>query len=197
MGKPTEEEFATWWHPSDAIDQFLALGDDEAHRAVLAMLGDGLIAAVAERVVVNGKVTRLQPIDRGIWSMMRDPAFWWTSRFRIRATEDTKELTYSVYGVRLDPQAILREAPPRPVVPSAVETPFPFEPTGDDRTPVARAALDKWFDLYRLAYPDGGIEHAWSSAKGMFPNKSVTRRQVRALMPDRPKGRPRKNKDNP
>lgn len=51
--------------------------------------------------------------------------------------------------------------------------------------PVGRAALTAWYEAYRLAYAEEErtADHAWSRAKGAFPDRAVTRAEIRELLP--------------
>jgi hypothetical protein len=78
----------------------------------------------------------------------------------------------------LDPKQI---ADLLPMTPNAAS---PSEDADVDKLPpVSAAALQAWFEAYRKAYPGDAQTnaHALASAKGMFPDKTVSRDAVRAL----------------
>jgi hypothetical protein len=105
------------------------------------------------------------------------------------------------FGVKIERQAIdeiIANAPPRkrsvwikPTAPQPITPPEP-EPDVPQKGPaVAPDHLKAWFDLYRRAYAAAADteETALSSARGMFPGKSVSRERVRALRGEQRRGR--------
>jgi hypothetical protein len=58
--------------------------------------------------------------------------------------------------------------------------------------------LKAWFEVYQQAYADTAADTedmALKSAKGMFPDKHITRAKIRELRGQRPMGRPKRHKD--
>lgn len=195
MGELSAESFADWLHPSDVIDHYISLGQDEAKAKTIAMLCDGLLQAAAGQFIVDGKDCGLTLIPREFWRAVSKTDVWSTGRFQVPVQKDSGDRRIvSGYDVRIDRD--IRKLPkPEPKGESGETPPAPEDhPSKPNRATISHAAFCQWFELFALAYPGGSIEQAWASAKGMFPDKRVTRDQVRALMPDRPKGRPRKSK---
>lgn len=190
----TSEEFESWWHPSDALDQFIALGDKEAREAVLAMLRDGLIAAVAEHLVVSGLDKGLTLIPRETWSLVTRHGFWSTSRFRIPVLQGGEDRSISAYGIRLDPAAIIRLAPPRPPRAMLINTPEPLTmpaPRVSGGRPPAKWWDDLWIEICRQIYvgdlkPDDQavIEramHDWIARQGFDAGETTVRARATRL----------------
>jgi hypothetical protein len=88
------------------------------------------------------------------------------------------------FGVRFNPEDIDHEFP-RPAEDPAVKADEIAKPRIGDEP------LAGWAELFKRCYPSADQELALASARGMFPDKHVSRDRVRALIPARKPGRPR------
>jgi hypothetical protein len=99
------------------------------------------------------------------------------------------------YNLRFDPDAVhaiiapLLKSAPKPV--DALADAGQTVSKGPDVSP---AHLRAWYDLYKSTYPDDSEDHAWTSARGMFHDKTVTRGKIRKLRGEREMGRPKDKK---
>jgi hypothetical protein len=142
---------------------------------------------------------------------------FWTSNDAVweitdRSTGFSKRKTFKFFGIRFDPAGIAEldrqqshavgaPAPPAPAItpPSPDKMPVLAVNQAEDepaqpKPRLSDPALTAWFAAYELAYTKGErtLDHAWDHAKRAFPEKSVTRDRVRALMAGgKPGPRPR------
>lgn len=65
--------------------------------------------------------------------------------------------------------------------------------SSDALPPLSEAALQAWYQAFKVAYPTGSKELAEKSATGAFPNHHVARSRVRELFPNVRRGRPKKS----
>jgi hypothetical protein len=108
-------------------------------------------------------------------------------------------MTIRRFGIRLNPddvQATLpkgRQLPDEPIVrpPNLIDP----EDKATKGPPVSDASLQLWYELYRQVYrgSDDTEPNALSSARGMFPGKSISRERVRKLFEPRAAGRKPRN----
>ena len=189
MGEPSDEAFANWLHPSDVVEGYYqqGRGNDEAEALTLAMLCDGLLQAAAGQFIVNGKDLGLALIPRDIWPFAGKTDVWSTGRFRFAQPSGTdKPWSISAYDVRIDPEIRELPAPPQPII--ATPTQIVGKP------PLSEARLTEWARLFLAAHPDATESTARKSLKVVFPENSVTRDRIRAVLPRRRVGRPQKSK---
>lgn len=66
-------------------------------------------------------------------------------------------------------------------------------PAQSDKPRLPDAALELWFQAFKLAYPKGSQMLAEKSAVAAFPDHHVARSRIRELIPNSPRGRPKKN----
>jgi hypothetical protein len=204
---PSAEEFEQWWFPCHAVDSFLPLGDDQAREAVRSLLSAGAVRAAAEKLILDDQVLGLSCIPREVWTAVRDERFWSTDFFKIQFGKTS----LTAFGVKLDPDAICEHAPPRP--PPRLPTPpmsisetmkgldalagtdassAPAPPPETKRLSDGR--LTEWAKLFFAAHPRATEKEAQRSLGTMFPNNTVSRARLRAVMPPRQRGRPLKTK---
>lgn len=213
----TPEEFATWLTPSEALSSLQdCLERTEASHAIWDRLKGGIIRAAAEKsskTVEKGnpnltdRPSLILPVDWQYFTRSKEAQFWKVGDARFffgRNSRWGQQVTILRYGIRLDPVAVgtlvaAMPSKPRPVAPVAAgaENSDPRDPAeteeaqADKGPPVSDEHLRAWHDLYRRAY-SGSVdteEMALSSARGMFPGKSVSRERVRALRGRQRRGR--------
>jgi len=206
----TEEEFEGWLDPQDSV-KILAprFGPDSAKEMIVLRLLSGEIRAVAKSVWNTQKADErysYQLVTSKFWQRCTEQVHggsaWRTGDFRVTIYDDTliHRTNYVLCGVRFDPIAV-RALIPKPVSPAGPTPPLtdslqpdPKAQAPEKRSPVPAAYLEKWAELYKTVYTDKDVDtldFAWKSAIGMFPNWSVARDRVHALLKGRKTG-PRK-----
>src|ERR1700733_2153234 len=150
-------------------------------------------------------------IPRHMWKHYQDEVasryVWETGDLRLalgrffEATSAPSSTVVTFFGVKIERQVIdeiIANAPPRkrsvwikpPATPPAI--PRAPEPDVPQKGPsVASDHLKAWFDLYQRVYigAEDTEEIALTSARGMFPGKSVSRDRVRELRGAQKRGR--------
>lgn len=204
---PSPEEFEQWWLPCNAIDSFLPLGEDQAKEAVRSFLTAGVIRAAAEKLILDDKVLGLTGIPKEVWPEVRGEKFWSTDFFKIRFGKTS----LTAFGVKLDPDAICEHAPARPPPRPPIDKSDLLEALDPPPRPDASAQaalapppetkrlsdgrLTEWAKLFFASQPRATEKEARQSLTIMFPNNSVSRARLRAVMPPRQRGRPLKTKE--
>ena len=206
----TADELAKWMLPKAALDLTeAAMGSrHRAADAIVKRLVGGLIpTAVALAVQKDfGRETSRLPnhkIPHAHWSHLsgypQDQDFWSSADAELWHSNNRLVL---YYGLRFEPDSVKNwiaslgsesrvSAQAAPALSSPKIGPDQLAPA------LPQALLKAWFDLFKRTYKDTEITEAkaMQSVLGMFPDHSVTRKRVRALLPERRRGRPVKDGD--
>lgn len=185
IGPPTAAEFEEWLRPSDVVNHYYQEEHDDpkAKARAVSMLCDGFLQAAAGQLVINGNDLGLALIPRQMWEAIKRTDVWSTGHFRLAA----KDQSISGYVVRVDPR--IRTLPrPEPRKPSKTAKPTETKRLSDGR-------LTEWAKLFFGAKPTATEKEARQSLATMFPDNSVSRARLRAVMPPRQRGRPLKAKE--
>lgn len=196
----TPAEFDQWMVPKDASDTLDYMTGWDARSAIVARLQNGLLLAVARTVIFRNKRADFFPVETSDWesvsSQFPHSPFWLSGDLQTTIRDDYgNSEDISFFGVRFDPagmQAILDGAPGRRSLASTASQIGPSQ-TDPEETgpPVSATDLRVWLEAYTEVYggkPEDTVPFAWESAKGMFPNKSVSRQKVRDLLAGRKPG---------
>ena len=158
-------------------------------KIVMERINGGLLLAMASRVsdAYEGDEPEItdepSPLPADIWIRLQDATTFWErgdakfyfynpgSLNRTVRCFDIKFLKKTVNAQFPVPGAPLAKEP---------ETAQETEVVVDERPSVAEANLKLWAKVFLEVYPDGTLDFAWKSARGMFPDKSVTRKDGRA-----------------
>jgi hypothetical protein len=206
------EKLASWWSPQAAFAYAkTCVGDGAAANAIWQRLIGGLIETASTTSSVTPKdrapIPNWDPelIPRRFWKLFSKTGsdFWGAGDARFFLPGTGTSTVYQAFGIKLNP-ADLRETLPPPRPPPKrmwVKPPEPEKPVEKPKTeepepeqkgpPVAAEHLKAWFDLYQRVYsgPNDTEANAVTSARGMFPGKSVSRERVRALRGSQKRGR--------
>jgi len=116
----TEEEYLRWYNPHQVLDMLpKGWSYDTAVRTIANSLGDGLLVAVAETIVVGGKSENyfVMPAStwRG-WACLADPDFWSAGTREHHADSPRYRApnvaAFRAYRIRLDPIGVAKLVPP-------------------------------------------------------------------------------------
>jgi hypothetical protein len=182
-GAPTAAEFEEWIHPCDVIEWYNQQGDHDPKGRAVQMLRDGYLQAAAAQLIINGNDLGLALIPREMWEFMSRSDVWVTGRYRLSA----KGRSLSAYDVRVDRNIRKLPRPEAPQQSEAVKAP--------DAKRLSEARLAAWAKLFFGAEPTATENEARASLTGMFPDNSVSRARLRAVMPARRRGRRLKTKE--
>jgi hypothetical protein len=190
-GRPSPEEFADWLEPSDVIEWYHQQGEADPRGLVASMLSDGLLQAAAAQLIIHGKDVGLALIPRELWPAIAatQPDVWHTGRFRL-ASMKVAAISKGVsgYGVRIDRNI---RTLPRPA-----RTAEPPEPQRPQKQPLSETRLRAWAELFFAAHRDATEAESRQSLNVLFPDNTITRARLRALLPSRERGRPRRQEGN-
>ena len=210
---PTAEELKRWYTPQEALRRAAAhLGEKFAPEGIWNRVRAGIIgmaSSSASQHRDNDPVTPYRtPQVLPAWFFRTHkeiPDKLWSGDFffgfeepppeaetlGLAAVMADPELRYKfkfvyteAFGVRFNPEDIDREFPP-----TAEELTAKAEETAKPR--IGDDPLAAWAELFKRLYPGADQDFALSSARGMFPDKHVSRDRVRALIPARRPGRPK------
>lgn len=203
---PSAKEFADWIEARDAIKIVAKATNDysSARHQILDRLVTGLIQACAATFLTETAKKLSEPqtivdVPQSFWRLLveQNPGaadLWKTNDAAVEVSDNSSvyrpSTIYRFYGIRFNPAGIQKLLPHGPaIIPLAAE-----EQPEEERSigpAVAADRLKEWAALFLKAYPEGEIteDRALSSARGMFPGKSVTRLRVRELIPARKRGR--------
>lgn len=190
----TGEQFADWMAPSEAVDLLTGAYGSRyiAIKTLIARLRGGLVLGVARSTIwPDGSGENLQPVTRDHWDDDAiDAPLWITGDWERRYRDSFEKRIARYFDVRFDPDQV-REiiASQRGKKLEPVSTDAPDDAAKGPSVP--QKHLEAWYQLYKSVYPDNSEDHAWGSARGMFPNHSVSRARVRSLRGDRDLGRPK------
>jgi len=198
------EEFLAWLAPNESLAVLQrALGAEAAVTAIMERLrGSVLKSAAAIESWKTGfnppELSEFVPIDGDFWGHIQGidskHSFWKTGDATIyldptsRLVADPTTVRYC--GVRFEPNGVRALLPKdfNPQAgPSAAPDPSPTteiaEQEEENGRPVAEGHLKEWYALYTKLFTEAEQteDHAWKSAEGMFPGKSVTRAAIRKL----------------
>lgn len=187
--------YADWITPKASVKILEPeLGTDSnshiAKNTLLRRLRHGEIQAVAG-------TDKLYEIPASDWEEIGENDFLWTSGdvsfewFAGSGYSQTRRTT-THFAVKFDPVAVRKLLPPgtaQTTVAAVVDRSHPPKPK--DQKPVSRAALGHWYDAYKMTYVDDSEDRAIESAQRMFPDKVITRKNIRDLRGDRAMGRPK------
>lgn len=207
-GDFTEGDFEAWLPISHAVEMAGGHLGTAIYQEIVSRLRNGLIQARAENAVVEfgARKTDLKPyapVGTKVWDELAETRhlsalrLWRTNTVSVSLREGTymhsPDTHYTYYGVRLDPAGVAKMLPQAAKAPAIAAVPLPIqtaeeaqkEPAASKGPPLSAKALAAWYEAYKLAYTDAErtLDHAWGHARSAFPEKSVTRAAVRALMP--------------
>lgn len=192
-------KFKAWIPAQQALRRYRPVANGHAASDLVKRLAEGLIAARAENFIVKfGQPKRYGPetvVPSYLWRAIADRpeldalSLWSTGAAEADIFPDgtgANPVPHKLFGVRFDPAAIARLTVTAPTA----------EPIGKRRPPsVSGAALKVWYEAYTLAYADEErtADHAWTCARGAFPDRVVTRAEIRELLPpSKPGPKPRR-----
>jgi hypothetical protein len=198
---PTEEEFAKWLTPQQALNCLPGAWDYATKvRWVDGRLKSNLIRSAAS--ASRGKAERtatvaLATIPPVIWNQfacLAEHDFWTTGdvTFYSSTTGYDRQWSGTLHDVRFDPAGF-----------DGMTTPLPAETLEENVQPAPKAErpnlsdtdLDAWAALFNKANPGASEAKARAAIEAMFPDKQVTRERLRRVLPARAPGRPLKNQD--
>lgn len=202
----TAEEFAKWIPIRQAVEMADGQMGNTIYREIINRLRNGLIDARAENAIgeVGSRKMPFRPhskVGLKIWDHvagfrhLSSSGFWRSNTVEANINEGphlhSPAVTYTYYGVRLDPAGVAKmlgrdvQSTPVPQTPPPAPAPQPLPEPTIKGPPFAAKALTAWYEAYKLAYTpaERTLDHAWNHAKAAFPEKTVTRQAVRALMP--------------
>ena len=202
--KLTEEEFASWIPIRKAIGQPVEIGGLEpAKQEIWSRLRAGILRSGAENWTINpndppGGVIEVEQDRWGSLQVVTD-SWWQTGRVTLwrdegnRTGHGYRRPTSAVeyFGMRVDPEGLMKFTG-RPV-PTTLKHAASDLASEEGKPRIRDDWLADWAALFNKLYPDKDADFAWRSAKGMFPDKSVSRDRVRPLVP-RSRGRPSQKK---
>jgi hypothetical protein len=210
----TNEEIALWWTPSEALDYaaMCVSSREIGAQAVWERCLGGMIESAATSSSYTPKNRGPEPrhspeiIPQRFWKLLSDSGtdLWRAGDARF-FFPDTGGV-YRAFQIKFNPIDVRNTLPaPRqtsqkwirkPSEPQEPEEPAkPKQASESDHEqkgpPVSREHLKAWFDLYRRVYTGQSDTeaNAVTSARGMFPGKSVSRDSVRKLRGDQTRGR--------
>jgi hypothetical protein len=207
--KLTARELETWIPAKRALERMIACGPNhgEATEALWKLLVTGHLRSGAEHHTVE--IPRLQnggviEIEDTRWRNFGEPwqsALWSTGQASLSIESDghgyrrDPESLVTYFGVRFEPIALaktlagLGEKPQVALQPS-VPSDASQDRAGDSaKSRIGDEPLAAWAAVFNKYYPGASLQEAWDSARGMFPDKRVSRERVDALLPKRERGR--------
>lgn len=104
------DDYSEWLAPAAALAHFEALGKTGARRMLIALLRDGAVAAVAEKLVRPRSSKEWAKLGENVWLKVDDDddVFWSHGFIHFIAAFDAgyrgSDYSVSAYGIKLDPQ---------------------------------------------------------------------------------------------
>lgn len=209
------DEFQRWLLLSTVLEKATPRMSHNAHREIVNRLCNGLLRARAEdSFTTNAGTKRTLPdrslVSQNVWAAVSQiqyltlDSLWETNTI----IERVGGIKFEHYGARLEPAGVAKMLPEAfPVIPPPAP-PSPSTPWLSDKLPVVNVnqqedapsqkgpppstkALAAWYEAYKLAYtgPADTEAKALESAKGCFPDKTVSREAVRKLRGEQKRGR--------
>jgi hypothetical protein len=199
------DEFRRWLTPRQALK---LLGNqwirEVCQNTILRMLAHKQLDARAGTMVLVDYGDRDQMQHRvlvpsAVWGSGTPDYrsyFWDNGLFDFKLGDSRSSREFSCFDVRFDPDVIhgLLEHSPEALATEA-QSGQPRK-TRHGLPALKDEALERWYELFLSAYPNGSKTLAEASARGMFPDHSVDRQKVRDLFGPGKMGRPLKNRDN-
>lgn len=205
----SEEEYSRWYTPKRAVE-FVATHTDwnTAHRAILKRAESGKIRVHAEdirweRASRTGIYRKFSPVPDAIlkaWAEQDHHSYllFWSNgdgEIDLKSNPHALTISWKLFGIRFDPTGLAQLAgidAPTPLVTTKLEEPqklpvvdvgLEMEEPPQKGPPPSPKALAAWYEAYKLAYPNTADTEAKAleSARGCFPDKTVSRESVRAL----------------
>ena|SRR5882724_10298972 len=194
-----------WITPAEALVRAAPRvgGTYRAKEFVAEHVADGLVQAAAANVIINDRYgtpeeqkadsVLVRSTDMRLLTQVDSNPIWDKATAEVWLERGEKRIKY--YGIRIDPEALESRLPP---LPGKIQVYAMGEPENeaplDQKPELPAALLDAWFDLFKKTYKEDGLTEAKASKSvaGMFPDHSVTRARIRALLPERKRGRPSK-----
>ena len=185
-------DFEAWVPAQQALTRYRPVANGHAATDLVKRLSEGLIVARAENFIVKfGQPKRYGPetqVPPYLWlaiagqSQVDELSLWSTGAAEADIFPDGTEhnpVPHKLFGVRFDPAEIARLTGT-----GQAELPLPL-PARRRPPPVSGDALKAWYEAYILAYAEEErtADHAWACARGAFPNRTVTRSEIRELLP--------------
>lgn len=206
--KLSADKIAAWLTPAEALKRVTAAVGSEyvAANAIVTRLTDGFLIAAGNRVVAGDGPGAARAVNRTVesdwWKSLHgdghDHRFWKTGHVELWRDD----IRISFHGLRFDPDgitAMLFDIGASAVPPESPQAQVQRESPKDEpeKPRVSDANLRGWHELYCRVYGlQRPLNHAWESARGMFPDKSVSRESVRDLFEPRRAGRKPKGSAN-
>ena len=209
-GIPSDEEFATWYMPVQALRLIATIieAENTAKTTIIGRLRGGMIRAASRGVAYELSGSRTESkasivlMNPESWAcydqLTHGKGFWLTADFEI-SPRSSQPSTLLYYGVRFDRvgvdaflHGLLGEDRQIPSVASHKAIKQLTESPTSKGLRVSDPLLQAWYELYQRAYQGTAqdtLANAWESAKGMFPGKSVARDRVHALCGGRKTGK--------
>lgn len=218
--KLTATDYAGWTMARHVGDKFLALSGFEASVNSLAdRLRVGLVHAAAGHVSVNLNQADRGPvrIPNEHWKTIKALAhddLWQTGQVTVWVREQLRSepVRYDYHDVRFEPSSLgellttMTPAPAQlPEYPGGKthadefysETPAEEQDEGEGsntkKPALPEDLLQGWLPLFKKAYPKLPEGKARQSIDGMFQDHHVSRKRLRAVLGQRPPGRPTKD----
>jgi hypothetical protein len=197
----TAEEFDGWLSPAEALQLLKVFPAETAQKAILDRLKANLIKPVAKNGATRFPDKPLIEIDMphvpaSFWQHVHFDGKWvrfWktgdiSAYIRSGRASGAEMGFFDMRFLRSDIEKLL----PKDTSNQQPQTATTERKTEETKGPnVSPAYLQEWSELFLKVYPSAEVtlDRAWSSAKGMFPGKSVSRDAVDKLLPPRGRGR--------
>jgi hypothetical protein len=203
-----------WLKPSEALARAQAALDDRkaSIETIVNRLGAGLLKASYESVAWEyaSRAPKLDPnyVEPVYWKYYegstQSPYVWSTGDLRLYLgnalnTMVDNSTVVTFFGVKIQREGIdeivgnaLPHPEPTPRASPTLSTDIVESEPPSNGPPVPEAHLQAWYEVYKQAYGGSSIDtedFAHKSARGMFPNKSVTRKRIRDLRGNQKVGR--------
>jgi hypothetical protein len=206
----TDEEYATWRTPANALKHVATILEDEERgkTAIITRLRGGMIRAAARGMAVETAGSRtlrdasiglIRP-EAWIWydTLTHGKNFWQTSDFQF-SPPGAPPKTMMYYSVRFEivglhalMHGLLGEDRPISLATVGMAAPRKDEDKEQKGPRLPDDLLRRWFELYQRAYqdtPQDTLVNARKSARGMFPGHSIARDRIDELCKGRKTGR--------
>jgi hypothetical protein len=196
----TADQFSVWLTPPSAVKELHHLEPSSGRITLIQALQYGQIRAAAKTAVVtirgrNNEIDFLS-IPTDWWRNLGAGALFWSNGqiiFSSLTISNSYDCVAALFDVRFDPEQVRSLLPPSlsfPVHPKMIQVET-AEESKKDAPPVSAVLLNEWYVLYckTCSEADDTEERALKSARGMFPDKLVSRERVRNLRGARQRGR--------
>jgi hypothetical protein len=196
---PSAEEFRDWLPARDVSARLRAtLGTTEGRAAIWDRLCVGLVRAAAGHEAVAQSRAEQGPVwvARNTWKAVKGIVvedLWQTGQLTVwlYLSGRSESTRFNFYDVRFEPSGIDKMLPPAEKPASALNPAVALK--YERKTHVTEGQMKAWYAAFKAAYgggPRDTLPFGWDSALGFFPDKEVSRDDVRkAMAADGPRDR--------